>query len=130
MQNALAAQTEKRETEQQGKPAAETAWAVGEVAWYALHMREFNEALAAADRAHTLLPTDLTIETNRAHALMFLGREDDARALYLAHKGERLSEVDNKPWEQVIAEDFADFRKAGLTNPMMDDIEKRLGVGR
>jgi hypothetical protein len=33
-------------------------------------------------------------------------------------------------WEQVIAEDFAEFRKAGLTHPMMADIEKELGVSR
>ena len=128
-QQLLAAQTEKQETEQQGKPAAETARALGDVAWYALLTREFDKALFAADHAHALLPDDLTIETNRAHALMFLGREDEARALYLAHKGERLPEA-NKPWEQAIAEDFAQFRKAGLTRPMMDDIEKQLGVAQ
>jgi hypothetical protein len=31
-------------------------------------------------------------------------------------------------WEHVIAEDFAEFRKAGLTHPMVADIEKELGV--
>ena len=31
-------------------------------------------------------------------------------------------------WERVIADDFAEFRKAGLTHPMMADIEKELGV--
>jgi hypothetical protein len=31
-------------------------------------------------------------------------------------------------WERVIAEDFAEFRKAGLTHPMMADIAKELGV--
>jgi len=28
----------------------------------------------------------------------------------------------------TIAEDFAEFRKAGLTHPMMAEIEKELGV--
>jgi hypothetical protein len=28
----------------------------------------------------------------------------------------------------AIAEDFAEFRKAGLTHPMMADIEKELGL--
>jgi len=27
-------------------------------------------------------------------------------------------------WERAIAEDFADLRKVGPTNPMMEDIEK------
>ena len=31
-------------------------------------------------------------------------------------------------WERAVAEDFAEFRKAGLTHPMMADIEKELGV--
>ena len=41
-----------------------------------------------------------------------------------------MSEQDSKLWERVIADDFAEFRKAGLTHPMMADIEKELGVSR
>ncbi len=73
-------------------------------------------------------PDNLTIETNRAHALMFLGRGKEAEALYLAHKGERISKDDRRLWERAIADDFAEFRKAGLTQPMMAEIEKKLGV--
>jgi len=29
-----------------------------------------------------------------------------------------------KSWETAILEDFAEFRKAGLTSPLMDEIEK------
>jgi hypothetical protein len=61
---------------------------------------------------------------------MFLGRGTEATALYLAHKGERLSDADSGLWERTIAEDFAELQKAGLTNPMMDDIRKQLGVYR
>ena len=57
------------------------------VAWSALFAREFPKALAVSDHGHTLLPHSLSIETNRAHALMFLERGDEAKALYLAHKG-------------------------------------------
>ena len=98
------------------------------MAWYALFAREFTKALTAADRAHALLPDDLAIETDRAHALMFLERREESNALYLAHKGKPLSEQDARLWERVIADDFAEFRKAGLTHPMMADIEKELGV--
>ena len=86
-------------------------------------------ALTVANRAHTLFPDNLSIETNRAHALMFMGHDEEAKALYLAHKGKPISEVDEL-WEQVISEDFADLRKAGLSHPMMADIEKELGVSR
>jgi hypothetical protein len=61
------------------------------------------------------------IETNRAHASMLLGRTDEAQTLYLAHRGEITQE--NKSWETVIREDFAELRKAGLTHPLMGEIE-------
>jgi hypothetical protein len=61
---------------------------------------------------------------------MFMRHDEEAKALYLAHKKESVSGEINKLWEQIIAEDFAEFRKAGLTNPMMADIEKELGISR
>ena len=79
-------------------------------------------------------PDNFSIETNRAPALMFLGYDEAAKALYLAHKGQRMSDednrFDNRLWEGVIGQDFAEFRKAGLTHPMMGDIEKELGISR
>jgi TPR repeat protein len=128
LQEALAAKAEAAETERETKPGRETAEALNGVAWYALFAREFTRALTAADRAHALLPDMITIETNRVHALMFLGRGEESKALYLAYKGKSVSEKDAKLWEHVIAEDFAELRKAGLTHPMMTDIEKELGV--
>jgi len=118
------------ETEREGKPGKETAQALRGVAWLALFTREFTRALNVADRAHALLPNDLAVETNRAHALMFLGRGEESKALYLVHKGKSLPELNDQLWERAIAEDFAEFRKAGLTHPMMADIEKELGVSR
>jgi TPR repeat protein/energy-coupling factor transporter ATP-binding protein EcfA2 len=128
LQEALAAKAEAGETKREGKPGEETAEALNNVAWRALFGRAFKKALTAADRAHSLLRDDLAIETNRAHALMFLGRGRESRALYLANRGKPISGQDGKLWERVISEDFAEFRKAGLTHPMMADIEKELGV--
>jgi TPR repeat protein len=131
LQEALAAKVEAVETKREGKPGKEAAWALRGVAWYAVFTREFNKALTVSDRAHALLPDDLTIETNRAHALMFVGREEDSKALYLAYKGKAISSRQNAtPWERVIGDDFAEFRKAGLTHPTMPDVEKELGVVR
>jgi TPR repeat protein len=130
LQEALAAKVEAAEIKRDGKPGDETAQALNEVAWYAMLAREFAKALAVSDRAHALLPDELAIEFNRAHALMFLERREDAKALYLAHKGKPVSERDARLWENVIAEGFAEFRKVGLTHPMMADIEKELGISR
>ena len=79
---------------------------------------------------NALVPDDLNIETNRAHALMFMGRDEEAKALYLAHKGKPVVGRGHKLWEQAVAENFAEFRKSDLTHPMMADIEKELGVSR
>jgi TPR repeat protein len=128
LQEALAAKVEAAETKREGKPGEETAQALSQAAWYALFAREFARALTFADRAHAVLADDLGVETDRAHALMFLERGEECKALYLAHKGKPLSERDAQLWERAIAEDFAEFRKAGLTHPMMAEIEKELGV--
>jgi hypothetical protein len=53
---------------------------------------------------------------------MFFGLVEEARTLYRAHRGEKTE--GDKIWEDVIREDFAALRKAGLTNPLMDEIER------
>jgi TPR repeat protein len=125
LQEALAAKVEAMETKREGKPGEETARELNGVAWHALFAREFTTALTVGDRAHALHPDNLSIETNRAHALMFLERGGECKSLYLAYKGKLVS---GELWERIIAEDFAEFRKAGLTHPMMADIEMELGV--
>src|SRR5262249_17833127 len=99
LQESLAAKVEAAEAKREGKRGEQTADALLSVAWYALFTREFRKALVIADRAHALVPDDLTIETNRAHALMFLGRGKESKALYLGYKGKPLSEQDARLWE-------------------------------
>jgi TPR repeat protein len=128
LQEGLAAEVEAAETEHAGKPGEDTASELLTVAWYALFAGDYEKALTVAERAHRLSPDELAIETNRAHALMFLGHQEEAKALYLAYKGKL--DTDGASWESMIADDFAAFRKAGLTHPMMADIEKELNVSR
>ena len=104
---------EKSETASAGKPGSMTAIVLGGLSWYALHARSFDEALAAAERALTLAPHALWIETNRAHALLFLGRFDEARALYLAHAHKRVSPGSTKIWDDAVAEDFESCARPG-----------------
>jgi hypothetical protein len=130
LQEAFAAKVEAEETERDGKPGEQTAGELSVVAWYALFAKKFSKALTVANRSHALFPTSLAIETNRVHALMFTGHDEEAKALYLAHKGETVSEGGNDLWEQVIADDFTKFSKAGLTHPLIADIAKELGVSR
>jgi hypothetical protein len=49
---------------------------------------------------------------------MFLNRVDEARAVYLRYRGQQNVD-DDKSWEAVILENFAELQKAGLTHPLM-----------
>jgi hypothetical protein len=59
---------------------------------------------------------------------MFVGRADEAKALYLRYRGEK-NVQNGKPWDTIVLEDFAELRKAGLTHPLMDEIEKQFAAG-
>jgi hypothetical protein len=93
------------------------------LAWIGLFARKFSKSLDAAERATRLSPNDLDPVAKKAHALMFLGRDAEAKAVYLAHTGEL---VQGKTWQNIISEDFTKLREAGITHPMMAEVEKEL----
>ena len=86
LEESLAAKVEAEETKRDGKPGEQTAVAVNGVIWFAIFAKDYTKALSVADRAHTLFPDNLGIEINRAHVLMFMGHDEEAKALYLAIK--------------------------------------------
>jgi eukaryotic-like serine/threonine-protein kinase len=96
---------------------------IGGMAYRLILARDFARALGAADQTIALAPDKIWLYTNRAHALMFLGHVEEARALYLKYRGEK-GVQSGKSWQVVILEDFAELRKNGLRSHMMDEIEK------
>jgi tetratricopeptide (TPR) repeat protein/energy-coupling factor transporter ATP-binding protein EcfA2 len=98
---------------------------LGGLAYLFVLARDFARALEAADQAISLAPDKKWIHGNRAHALMFLGRADEARVIYLQYRGAK-NVLGEKAWETVVLEDFAEMRQKGLTRPLMEEIEKRL----
>jgi tetratricopeptide (TPR) repeat protein len=97
---------------------------IGSLAYSFVLAHDFASALEAADQAISLAPNAIWFYTNRAHALMFLGRMDEARSLYLQYRGEK-NVQDEKSWETCVLGDFAELRKGGLTHPLMDEIEAK-----
>ena len=91
-------------------------------------LRDFAKALEAADEAIALAPEKIWIYTNRAHALMFLGRVEEARALYLQYRVTR-NVLGEKSCESAILDGFAELRKAELASPLMDEIETQFAAG-
>jgi len=91
--------------------------------------RDFARALEAADLLHSAAPGTVLLHIYRARALMFLGRVDEARTLHARYRREK-NVQNGKSWETLVLEDFAALRKAGLSHPLMDEIERRFGTGR
>ena len=73
---------------------------IGGIAYYFILVRAFAKALDAANLAITAAPDLVWLYTNKAHALMFLGRAEDARKIYLAHRGKPTQ--GRKSWEVVV----------------------------
>ena len=95
---------------------------IGGLAYGLVLAQDFSLALEAADQVIAKTPSMIDVYANRAHALMFLGRTDEARAIYLRYRAEQ-DLPGHRSWDEVVLEDFAELRKAGLTRPLMDEIE-------
>ena len=98
------------------------------LSWYQLMAREFQAALTSSEAGRKLDESYLPIETNHAHALMFLGRTQEAEALYLKYRGQKISPGSDKTWNQTILDDFGDLKGEGLTSPEMARVQELLAT--
>ena len=64
------------------------------------------------------------IHANLAHAYLLSNQTEQAKALYLGHRGD---EMRDDLFEISVQDDFAELRKLGFDRPMMEEIEKLLG---
>jgi tetratricopeptide (TPR) repeat protein len=129
VRRAVAAKTESLEKARAGVPGRRTAGALQTLAWYALFAREPAEALEASERGLKVAPEYLPLETNRAHALLLLGRIRDAEGLYLAHKGKQLNQpLNEETWEEAIVQDFEKLTAAGVVHEAFARIVAELGI--
>jgi tetratricopeptide (TPR) repeat protein len=100
---------------------------LGTAAYRLVLAKNFAQAIEAADLSISLAPGKTWLYTNRAHALMLLGRIEEARALYLQYSGRPKVEGE-KTWETLVVEDFAQLRNAGIRNRLMDEIETKFSA--
>jgi tetratricopeptide (TPR) repeat protein len=118
LQQALLQSTEKDEIQEKNRPGLATAIRLLGLSWYQLFAKQFQAALETSDRAMALAPDQIIFASNKAHALMFLGRADEARTLYLKYKGQSAG-LRRLLWEDEIRKDFTKMETAGLTHPQM-----------
>jgi tetratricopeptide (TPR) repeat protein len=89
------------------------------LSWLLLLSRDFKGALDASEAGLKLNPKELSLDTNRAHALLFLGRRGDAMEIYRKNIGESISK---RSWEEIILDDLDQLEKNKVTNPAFGEI--------
>jgi hypothetical protein len=94
------------------------------LSWCQILNRDFTDALSTAEMGLIQNPSYLPLEINRAHALLLLGRTQEAEAIYFKHEGQIIPELDNKLWQQIVLDDFNEFQKRGLYLAEMNDVRK------
>lgn len=129
LEKALLESTEKGELQRRGRPGPATATRLLSLSWYQLFAKQFQAALETSDRALALAPDQVIFASNQAHALMFLGRADEARNIYLKYKGQSAG-PGRLLWQDEILSDFAQMEKGGLTHPQMAQIRAALSSAR
>ena len=97
---------------------------VGLLADYLLKEREYALAIECADAALRKDPGLTWIALIQAHARMFLGRTEEARSFYCSFRGQKNAVVTH--WENLILQDFAEFRKRDQIVPLMAEVEASL----
>lgn len=110
------------ETAKSGTFGNMTATSLGRLAWYAVLAREFSEAESASNTALAIEPEAKWIKINKGHALLFLGRVGEAKALYASFETKPRLSGDRIPRLITLAEDFAALQAAGLRHPQMQEI--------
>lgn len=88
---------------------------LGNLAFLRLFVGEYAQALAGAREALIMAPNDTWIHANEAHALLLLGEEELAKAIYLKYRNEKFN--NHETFRDAVLGAFTDFRKAGIDHP-------------
>jgi tetratricopeptide (TPR) repeat protein len=101
---------------------------IGYLAKQLLLTKQFETALGCANEALRHDPYSTSINLNRAHALMFLGKADEARAVYTSYYDKKM--FSTRFAQQAIKEEFAEFSKSGLPHDLMTEMERQFADTR
>jgi tetratricopeptide (TPR) repeat protein len=95
---------------------------------YALLANQLQRAASLAEAALKVDSSKSWLQVNRAHVYLFFGRYDDAKEIYLKQK-EPVHSLDGKiTVPDIIRDDFALFRKLGLSADAVDRMAMELGI--
>ncbi len=120
IQESVAAALRRTETAAEGKPGDGTLDALLSLSWYQLFAGDYDTVIATADQAAAIREDYISIDTNRAHALMLKGAADEAKVIYNKHKGKETR--NKKTWDNEVLDDFAELEQANIEHPLMNEI--------
>jgi molecular chaperone GrpE (heat shock protein) len=122
LQESIAAEIRDAETASGGKPGGGTLDALLSLSWYQLFAGHYDAVIATADQAAAIREDYISVDTNRAHALMLKGATDEARFIYNKHKGKVTR--NKKTWDNEVLDDFGELEQENITRPLMDEIRR------
>jgi tetratricopeptide (TPR) repeat protein len=126
LQETIAAAVRRTETGAEGNPGDATLDALLSLSWYQLAAGQYDAVIATADQAAAIREDYISIDANRAHALMLKGAADEARFIYSKHKGKETR--NKKTWDNEVLDDFAELEQADIRHPLMDEIRSAWAV--
>jgi tetratricopeptide (TPR) repeat protein len=100
------------------------AQAYAQIAWLELLVGEPKRALESANRAELADPELPEVRLNRAHALMFSGKVDEARQVYRENWLQQIPP--GGTFAERALEDFATLRRFNREHPAMRQIEAEM----
>jgi molecular chaperone GrpE (heat shock protein) len=120
LQEMIVAAVRRTETAAEKNPGDGTLDALLSLSWYQLVAGQYDAVIATADRAAAIREDYISIDANRAHALMLKGAADEARFIYNKHKGKETR--NKKTWDNEVLDDFGELERADIGHPLMDEI--------
>ncbi len=94
------------------------------LSWVQIKNGDDKAALPSTESGLQIDPGYLPLQMNRAHALMFLGRPDEAEAVYRRNIGKQVFPDSPRLWEQEVLSDFDTLETEGRTHPLMNKIRE------
>ena len=106
-----------------GSPLRQISMDYGARAWYYLFDKAFENAEKAATVALELDSTQTWVVTNLALGLLYQGKFEQAKKVYLTYKDQTYQ---GKLFKETFLKDFDDLERAGITHPDVARIKNLL----
>jgi len=101
----------------------------GGLSWYFVFTREFGKAEQAARKSLTYGDDFEWVNTNLAHALLFQGKYENAKTVYLNYKDKPYINDPTKNYKYFFLKDFDQLEAEGITHPDLAKIRRLLTDG-